>query len=111
MAGKFELYRDKRGEYRYRLKAGNGEVVLASEGFKLRGRAKAAIASTIKNSQIPERYKRRESSTGKPFFTLHAGNHACLGQSEMYESEAARDNGIKSVMNAALNPSVDDQTE
>ena len=33
MAGKFELYKDKGGDYRFRLKAGNGEVLaLASEG-------------------------------------------------------------------------------
>ena len=34
MAGKFEIYKDKRGEHRFRLKAGNGEIILASEGYK-----------------------------------------------------------------------------
>ena len=34
MAGKFELYTDRRGEYRFRLKAGNGEVIAVSEGYK-----------------------------------------------------------------------------
>lgn len=33
MAGKFELYLDKAGEFRFRLKAGNGENILASEGY------------------------------------------------------------------------------
>jgi len=31
MAGKFELYQDKASEYRFRLKASNGEIIGASE--------------------------------------------------------------------------------
>ena len=30
---KFELYTDKKGEFRFRLKAGNGQIFLASEGY------------------------------------------------------------------------------
>ncbi len=34
MAGKFEIYQDKRGEFRFRLKASIGKNILASEGYK-----------------------------------------------------------------------------
>ncbi len=34
MAAKFEIYTDAKGEYRFRLKAGNGEVVAVGEGYK-----------------------------------------------------------------------------
>ena len=40
MAGKFELYKDKGGEFRFRLKAGNGQIILASEGYKTKTSAK-----------------------------------------------------------------------
>ena len=40
MAGKFELYTDKSGEYRFRLKAGNGEVIATSESYTIEGRAR-----------------------------------------------------------------------
>ena len=33
MAGKFEIYLDKVGEYRFRLKTSNGQNILASEGY------------------------------------------------------------------------------
>ena len=33
MAGKFEVYKDKAGEFRFRLKASNGQIILASEGL------------------------------------------------------------------------------
>ena len=48
MAGKFELFTDKAGEYRFRLKAGNGQVILASEGYKQRSGAQNGIASVRK---------------------------------------------------------------
>lgn len=34
MAAKFEIYTDAKGEYRFRLKAGNGEVVASGESYK-----------------------------------------------------------------------------
>ncbi|MFW5885316.1 MAG: YegP family protein [Patescibacteria group bacterium] len=30
---KFEIFRDRAGEYRWRLIAGNGQIVAASEGY------------------------------------------------------------------------------
>jgi len=37
MAGKFEPYQDKADEYRFRLKAGNGEVIATSEWLLVKG--------------------------------------------------------------------------
>jgi len=34
MAAKFEIYEDAKGEFRFRLKAGNGEIVAVGEGYK-----------------------------------------------------------------------------
>ncbi|TQL44977.1 hypothetical protein FB562_2386 [Homoserinimonas aerilata] len=51
MAGKFELYTDKGGEFRFRLKAGNGEVIaLSSEGYTTKAAAKNGIESIRKNA-------------------------------------------------------------
>ena len=50
MAGKFELYTDRRGEYRFRLKAGNGEVIAVSEGYKSKRGAMGGIESVRKNA-------------------------------------------------------------
>ncbi|RNL63670.1 DUF1508 domain-containing protein [Nocardioides marmoriginsengisoli] len=41
MAGKFEVYEDKAGKYRFRLKAGNGEVVASGEAYETKAGAKA----------------------------------------------------------------------
>jgi uncharacterized protein YegP (UPF0339 family) len=46
---KFELYLDKGGEYRFRLKARNGEIIVTSEGYKSKASATNGIASVQKN--------------------------------------------------------------
>lgn len=45
MAGKFEVYEDARGEYRFRLKAGNGEIVATGEGYSTRTAAHEGTAA------------------------------------------------------------------
>ena len=47
---KYELYQDKSGEFRFRLKAGNGENIGKSEGYKAKASAKKGIASIGKNA-------------------------------------------------------------
>ena len=110
MAGKFELYKDKAGEFRFRLKAGNGETILASEGYKQKASALNGIESVRKNSQIDGRFDRRTTTSGQPRFNLKASNGQVIGTSESYSSDAARDNGIASVMKNAPGAKVDDQT-
>ncbi len=39
MAGKFEVSKDAKGEFRFNLKARNGEVVASGEGYKTRSGA------------------------------------------------------------------------
>ncbi|MBR3749024.1 MAG: YegP family protein [Firmicutes bacterium] len=47
---KFEIYTDKAGELRFRLKAGNGEIILASEGYSSMSGCKNGIESVRKNA-------------------------------------------------------------
>jgi len=54
MAYKFEIYKDKAGEFRVRFRAGNGEVMFATEGYASKSSAKNAIASIQKNGPDAE---------------------------------------------------------
>ena len=47
---KFEMYRDKAGEYRFRLKARNGEIIATSEGYSSRAACENGIDSVRKNA-------------------------------------------------------------
>lgn len=51
---KFEIYLDKAGEYRFRLKARNGEPIGASEGYKSKSSCKNGIESVRKNAPLAE---------------------------------------------------------
>lgn len=110
MAGKFEVYKDKAGEFRFRLKAGNGENILASEGYKAKKSCLAGIESVKKNSQVPDRFVKKTSASGKFSFSLTASNGQVVGTSETYESESSCTNGIKSVAKNAPDAAVDDKT-
>ena len=110
MAGKFELYRDKAGEFRFRLKAGNGQVILASEGYKARASAENGIESVRKNSAVDARFERTDAKKGKHRFNLKASNGQVIGTSETYESSSARENGIASVAKNAPGARVEDLT-
>lgn len=98
MAGKYEIYKDKKGEHRFRLKASNGQTILASEGYSSRTACDNGIASVQRNSVIDAQFERKEAKNGKHYFVLKAKNHQVIGQSEMYESASAMENGIQSVM-------------
>merc|ERR1711908_211208 len=101
--GKFELFRsEKNDEFYFRLKASNGEIILASQGYKGKSGAENGIRSVRENSSDEDNFDRREAKNGHPYFVLKAKNGEIIGNSEMYESgNASRDNGIRSVMKHA----------
>ncbi len=50
MAGKFELYKDSAGKYRFRLKASNGQVVATGEAYETKASALNGIESVKKSA-------------------------------------------------------------
>lgn len=94
---KFEITKRKNGEFQFNLKAGNGEIILTSEGYGTKDNCKNGIESVKKNSQTDERYEKKTASNGKLFFNLKSTNGQVIGTSETYESESGRSNGIASV--------------
>ena len=54
MAAKFELYNDKAGKYRFRLKAANGEVIAVGEAYESKASAKNGVESVKKNAASAE---------------------------------------------------------
>ena len=107
--GKFEIKKRGNGEFQFNLKAGNGQIIMSSEGYAAKASCMGGIESVRKNASREGSFERGTSSSGKFFFRLKATNGQVIGTSEMYESEAARDNGIDSVMRNADSP-IDDTT-
>lgn len=50
---KFEVYTDKAGEYRFRLKEGNGQIIAVSEGYKTMAGCLNGVESVKENASAP----------------------------------------------------------
>jgi len=50
MAGKFELYKDSQGKYRFRLKASNGQIIAVGEAYESKAAAVNGIDSVRRNA-------------------------------------------------------------
>ncbi len=57
---KFEIYTDKAGEFRFRLKATNGQIIAVSEGYKTKASCENGVASVKKNAEAAEIVDTRE---------------------------------------------------
>ncbi len=108
--GKFVITKRANDEFQFSLKAGNGQVILISEGYKTKPSCENGIESVKTNAKEDGRFEGKTSTNGKFFFSLKAGNGQIIGSSEMYESEASRRNGIESVKNNAPEATTEDQT-
>jgi uncharacterized protein YegP (UPF0339 family) len=101
MAAKFETYKDKAGKHRFRLKAGNGEIILTSQGYSAKAGCANGIESVRKNATNAANFEKKDTSSGKFMFNLNATNQRVIGTSQSYNSASGRDNGIKSVQKNA----------
>ncbi|MFC5051970.1 YegP family protein [Rubritalea spongiae] len=97
MNGYYELKEAAGGKFKFNLKAGNHEIILSSQLYTTKAAAQNGIESCQKNGTDDAKFERLTSKADQPYFRLKAGNGQIIGSSEMYSSEAARDNGIKSV--------------
>ncbi|WP_257670159.1 YegP family protein [Parapedobacter tibetensis] len=108
--GKFVIKTRKNGEFQFVLKAGNGEVILTSEGYTTKAACENGVASVKKNATDDSRYERKTAKNGSPFFNLKASNGQIIGTSEMYSATSGMENGIASVKKNAPDAVIVDET-
>lgn len=106
MAGKFVVYKGNDGKDYFRLRAGNGEVIFTSQGYKSRKTCLNGVESVRKNSQDPKRFEIRVAKDGREYFVLKATNGQEIGRSQMYKSASGCRNGMQSVARNAADASV-----
>lgn len=97
MAGKFELYKDKAGEFRFRLLSKKGANLGASEGYKSKSAAVNGIESVKKNAPDDGQYAYKEGKDGKTYFNLKAKNHQVILSSQGFSSSSEAENSAKTV--------------
>lgn len=99
---KFEVYQSgKKNEFRFRLKADNGQIILSSEGYTSKPACLNGIESVKKNSADAKRFTKTTTPSNMFRFAISAANSQIIGTSQNYKSESGRNNGIESVMKNA----------
>ena len=96
-SGRFETFVGKDGQHYFHLLAGNGQKVLASQGYASAAGAQGGIDSVKTNGASAMRYLQREASDGSQYFVLTAGNGAIIGVSQMYASATNATRGATTV--------------
>ena len=108
---KFQIFKGQDNQFYFRLKAQNGEIILASEGYTAKQSAEDTIDVARKLGQDASKFDKRTATDGSPYFVLVANNNEIIGVSEMYSSVANRDNGIQAVINVIGTAQVEDLTD
>lgn len=97
MPGKFTQSLGKDGKYYFALKAGNGEVILQSQGYASKASCAKGIESVRKNAAEASRFEMKTATNGRFYFVLLAANKQNIGKSQMYKTESGCKNGMASV--------------
>jgi uncharacterized protein YegP (UPF0339 family) len=106
---KFEVYQSgKKNEFRFRLKADNGQTILSSEGYTTKTSCMNGIDSVKKNAKDPKRVIKSTTPSKMFRFSVTAPNNQIIGTSQNYKSESGRDNGVDSVKRNAVKAVVKD---
>jgi len=108
--GKFVISKRKNGEFQFNLLAGNGEIILTSEGYASKPSCLNGVKSVMKNAGEVKRFESKVAKNGKFHFNLKATNGQVIGSSEMYDSQSTCENGITSVKKNAVDAKIDDKT-
>lgn len=115
MAGKFEIKVTAKGEYRFSLKAGNGQIIAVSESYATLDACEKGIESVRKNSQASvedqtvanfekishPKYEVYTDKAGEIRFRLKATNGQIIVTGEGYRAKASCLKGIASIKNNA----------
>jgi len=106
--GKFTITKGRDGQFYFNLKAGNGEIILQSQGYTTKASCIDGIQSVKVNSKFDSRYLRKSSVSNEFYFVLVAANHQTIGKSQMYGTRYAMEIGVQSVKQNAPVASVVD---
>ena len=105
---KFQIFKSSvNGQFYYRLRAANGEIILNGEGYTSAYSCRAGIDSVKANAPYDRNYERNDGYQNHTF-NLKASNGEIIGRSENYSSAQVRENGIAAVKRDAPNAPIED---
>jgi uncharacterized protein YegP (UPF0339 family) len=104
--GAYELFQGKDEQWYFHLKAANGRIILASEGYHQKQGAEKGIESVMENA-LDTQFEMRLSKSKQPYFVLKAKNGQIIGVSQMYRRVSGCKKGIRSVITHGQAPTIE----
>lgn len=98
---RIETFQGADAQHYFHLIAGNGEVVLQSEGYASLDGAKNGMASVLENAKRASSFELLEAHDGEHYFNVKASNGETVGTSEMYASKQNAERGAETVQTIA----------
>jgi uncharacterized protein len=94
---RFESFTGIDGQTYFHLVAGNGELVMQSEGYSSLEAAQKGVASVKDNGTLDGNYKVLQASDGEFYFNLVGANNKIIGSSEMYPNKSNAERAVTQV--------------
>ena len=93
-AVRYEVFQGEDKKFYFHLRAGNGEIVLASQGYTAKSSAQNGVSSVNANGATAGKYEIISTADGRFAFHLKAGNGQIIAKSETYASQSNAQRGI-----------------
>lgn len=110
MAIHFEINRNDKGEFHFKLLNADGKTLLRSEGYNAKASCTGGVESVRKNSADDKRFDLKSASDGRPYFNLKASNGQIIGTSPMFADNDACAAAVAAVKAGAAAATVDDKS-
>ncbi|ENO90359.1 YegP family protein [Thauera linaloolentis] len=110
MSVKFEITKNEKGEFYFKLLNADGKTLLRSEGYNAKASCTNGVESVRKNAVDEKRYEPKTASDGRPYFNLKASNGQIIGTSPMFADAAACEAAIAATKADAADAPVDDKS-
>jgi uncharacterized protein len=93
----FEIFKGLDSKYYFRLRAANGEIVIASQAYTTKASAKKGVASIRTNGGDVANFEIIPAQNDQFYFVLRAANGKVIGRGEAYVSESNAEAAIESI--------------
>jgi len=94
---RFEVFQGEDRQYYFHLRAGNGEIVLTSEGYTTKQSAISGVASVQSNGASASSFQTYQAANGQYGIKLQAKNHATIAQGELYVSQSNATRAVSTI--------------
>ncbi|MCV2218843.1 MULTISPECIES: YegP family protein [unclassified Thauera] len=110
MSVRFEITKNDKGEFYFKLLNADGKTLVRSEGYNAKASCTNGIESVRKNAGDDKRYELKTASDGRPYFNLKASNGQIVGTSPMFADAAACAAAVAATKAGAAEAPIDDKS-